>query len=85
MRNPSFPQPSGAYLLLSFLAITVACLGLALLYLVTTTDPGFIPKGPDAPQLPAASPPAHTAQRYSNYRWVGGSCAGEWGRVEGLE
>lgn len=78
--NPSFPQPSGAFLLLSFAVIAVASAGLALLYLVTTTDPGFIPKGPDAAELPAASQPGHVAGRYCNYR-----CAPALGQTHGAQ
>ena len=68
IKNPSFPQPSAGFVVLSIAVILVATGGLALLYLVTTTDPGFIPKGPEAAQVTASRQPGCKAERYSNYR-----------------
>jgi len=40
---------------------------LALLTMVTTSDPGFIPKGPNSVQLPTSSPTSNNSDRYSDY------------------
>lgn len=68
IENPSFPPASVPFVFLSCAVILVASLGLGLLYLVTTTDPGFIPRGPEAAQMPPSSQPGLKPERYCNYR-----------------
>ena len=71
IRNPGFPRPTAVYVVFGSLMVMTASAGLVLLYLVTTTDPGCIPRGAgqDPAQKPHEKAKAGSArERYSNYR-----------------
>ena len=69
--NPGFPRPTPVYVVFGSLLVMTASAGLVILYMVTTADPGCIPRGSglDPAQQPHTQAKTGSArERYSNYR-----------------